>query len=109
SVITPEMGAAIHAMNDEMEAAGKLKFACGVSPASTAKTLLKQNDGSVSITDGPFTETKEHIGGLLLLEADSLDEALAWARRGAANFPAPVEVREIFFQADPKHATQSAS
>lgn len=104
SVVTPEMAAAIHALNDEMEAAGALKFACGVSPAGTAKVLLKQDDGKVAITDGPFTETKEHVGGLVLVEAEE-DQVMEWARRGAANFRAPVEVRQIFFQADPKHAT----
>jgi hypothetical protein len=109
SVLTEANIAAIHALNDEMEAAGVLKFACGVSPASSAKTLLKQSDGKVSVTDGPFTETKEHIGGLLLLEADNLDEALAWARKGAANFRAPVEVRQIFFQADPKKGEKFSS
>ncbi|HUL34032.1 MAG TPA: YciI family protein [Candidatus Eisenbacteria bacterium] len=106
SVLTEETIAAIHALNDEMEAAGVLKFACGVSPASSAKTLRKQSDGRVSFTDGPFTETKEHIGGILLLETANLDEALAWVRKGAANFLAPIEVRQIFFQADPKRPAE---
>ncbi len=107
SVITEETIAGIHALNDEMEAAGALKFACGVSPASSAKTLRKHSDGKISVTDGPFTEAKEHIGGLLLIEAANLDEALAWVRKGSAHMLAPVEVREIFFQADPKHATSA--
>lgn len=99
---TEETVAAIHALNAEMEAAGALKFACGLSPASSARTLRAQPDGKVLVTDGPYAETKEHIGGFLLLEAAGLDEVLAWARKGAVAFRGPVEVREIFFQPDPE-------
>jgi hypothetical protein len=90
----------IHALNREMIAAGVRKFACGLSPAASAKTLRKQPDGKVLLTDGPYSETKEHIGGLLVLEAANLDEALAWARRGAVT-SAPVEVREVLFRPAP--------
>jgi len=90
----------IHALNRELIAAGVRKFACGLSPAASAKTLRKQPDGKVLVTDGPYSETKEHIGGLLVLEAANLDEALAWARRGAVT-SAPVEVREILFRPAP--------
>src|SRR5262249_34535902 len=89
----------IHALNREMIAAGVRKFACGLSPASNAKTLRKQPDGKVLVTDGPYTETKEHIGGFAILEAADLDEALAWAHKGAVAYP--VEVREIFFRPAP--------
>jgi hypothetical protein len=51
----------------------------------------------VVITDGPYLETKEHIGGFWILEAANLDEALAWARKAAVACRAPVEVREILF------------
>jgi len=104
SVETEETAAAIHALNDEMESAGALKFACGVSPARHARTLRAQADGSVLVTDGPYIETKEHIGGFLLLEAADLEAAIAWARKGASVFRGPVEVREIFFEPDPKDA-----
>jgi hypothetical protein len=50
----------IHALNREMIAAGVRKFACGISPASNAKTVRKEADGNVIITDGPYTETKAH-------------------------------------------------
>jgi len=89
-----------------MEAAGALKFACGVSPAGCARTLRKRPDGKVLVTDGPYMETKEHIAGFLLLDAADLDEALAWARKGAGAFAGPVEVRELFFQPDPKEGTR---
>jgi hypothetical protein len=91
---------AIYAVNREMIAAGIRKFACGLSPAAKARTLRKQPDGKVLIKDGPYTESKEHIGGLLVLEAADLDEALAWARKGAVT-SMPIEVREILFHPTP--------
>jgi hypothetical protein len=106
SVETEETMLAIHALNAEMEAAGALKFACGISPASSARTLRKQPNGTVLVSDGPYIETKEHIGGLLLLEAADMDEAVAWARKGAVAMGGPVEVREIFFQPDPEEARE---
>jgi hypothetical protein len=83
SAVTEAMIEEIHALNREMIAAGARKFACGISPASNAKTVRKQPDGTVLVTDGPYTETKEHMGGFWILEAADMDEALAWARKGA--------------------------
>jgi hypothetical protein len=83
STVTEAMMEEIHALNREMIAAGIRKFACGISPAANAKTLRKQSDGKVLVTDGPYTETKEHMGGFWILEAANMDEALAWGRRGA--------------------------
>jgi hypothetical protein len=96
----------IHALNRELIAAGARKFACGLSPASNAKSLRAQPDGTVLVTDGPYLETKEHIGGFWILEAADLDEALAWARKGAVACRASGEVRPIFFAPDPKGATE---
>ncbi|HET8551550.1 MAG TPA: YciI family protein [Gammaproteobacteria bacterium] len=90
----------IHAVNREMVAAGVRKFACGLTPAANARVLQKQPNGKVLVTDGPYIETKEHIGGVLVLEADNMDEALAWVRKGAVT-QAAVEVREIFFRPAP--------
>lgn len=95
---------AIHALGREMEAAGVTKFACGLYPPSSSKSLRYQPDGKVSITDGPFTETKEYMGGFSVIEAPDLDEAVEWARRGAAVCRASGEVRPIFFVPDPKEA-----
>ena len=94
SKVDPAMGPAIHALNKEMEAAGVMKFACGLGPA---KSLRTQPDGKVLVTDGPYLETKEHIGGYWILECADMDEALAWARKGVAATRGQVEVREIFF------------
>ena len=56
SAVTEAMIEEIHALNREMIAAGARKFACGISPASNAKTVRKQPDGTVLVTDGPYTE-----------------------------------------------------
>ena len=98
SSMDEQAGREIHALNEQMEAAGALFFAGGLYPPSLAKTVRAQPDGKVLITDGPYAETKEHIGGLLILDAASVDEALEWARKGALAGRMPVEVRQIFFQ-----------
>jgi hypothetical protein len=90
----------IDALNEEMEAKGVRLFAGGLRPASEAKTLRIQPDRKVLITEGPYLETKEHVGGFWILEVADLDEALAWARKAVVACRAPVEVRS-FFRSDP--------
>jgi len=85
----------IRALNLEMVAAGIRTFVGGLSPASNAKSLRAQPDGKVLITDGPYLETKEHIGGFWVLEVADLDEALAWGRKAAVACRVPVEVRSF--------------
>src|ERR1700733_7973418 len=85
----------IHALNREMIAAGVRSFAGGLSPASNAKSLRAQPDGKVLITDGPYLETKEHIGGFWILKAADLDAALVWGRKEAGAGRAPVGVRQF--------------
>ena len=87
-------GRKIHEFNKEMEAAGVMKMACGLG---AAKSLRAKPDGGVLITDGPYLETKEHIGGIYILECADMDEAVAWARKGVLAARGQVEVREIFF------------
>jgi hypothetical protein len=106
SLETEAMIEEIHALNREMIAAGARKFACGLSPAGSAKSLQTQPNGKVLVTDGPYTETKEHMGGFWVLEAADLDGALEWARKGAVACRASGEVREILFKPDPKRATE---
>ena len=93
SVETEAMSRDIDALNDEMKAAGVRIFVGGLSPASSARSLRARPDGKVVITDGPYVETKEHIGGFWVLEAANLDDALAWGRKAAVACRAPVEVR----------------
>ena len=83
----------IDALNNEMITAGVRVFVGGLQPPRNAKSLRVKPDGKVLITDGPYTEAKEHIGGLWVLESASLDEALAWGRKAAIACRAPVEVR----------------
>ena len=94
-VETEAMSRDIDVLNDEMVATGVRIFVGGLSPASSARSLRGQPDGKVLLTDGPYTETKEHIGGFWVLEAADVDEALAWGRKAAVACRAPVEVRPI--------------
>jgi hypothetical protein len=87
------MGRDIDTLNEEMVAAGVRIFVGGLTPAREAKSLRAQPDGKVLTTDGPYLETKEHIGGFWVLEAADLDEALAWGRKAVVACRAPVEVR----------------
>ena len=89
----------IHALNREMIAAGVRKFAGGLGPAHT---LRAQPNGELLLTDGPYLQAKEHVGGLWILETTNLDEALAWARKGAKACRSAIEVREIFFMPAPE-------
>jgi hypothetical protein len=83
----------IDVLNEEMVAAGVRIFVGGLLAASSAKSLRAQPDGKVLVTDGPYLETKEHIGGFWVVEAADLNEALAWGRKAAVACRAPVEVR----------------
>jgi hypothetical protein len=100
STVTEAMVEEIHVLNREMIAAGVRKFACGISPAGNAKTVRKQPDGTVLVTDGPYIETKEHIGGFWIIEAADLDEALEWAGKATRACRGAVEVRP--FQDEPE-------
>jgi hypothetical protein len=82
----------IDAMNRELEAAGSWVFAGGLHPPSTA-TVIRVKDGDALMTDGPFTEGKEHIGGFTIIKAPDLDVALGWGRRLAQATTLPIEVR----------------
>jgi hypothetical protein len=83
----------IDALNDAMKAAGVRVFVGGLHPASSAKSLRAKSNGEVLITDGPYLETKEHVGGFWVLKAANLEDALAWGRKAAVVCRAPVEVR----------------
>jgi hypothetical protein len=78
----------------EMQQAGAWVFSSGLD-APPASTVLHVADGAVMETDGPYTEGKEHIGGLTIIKADSREEALAWTRRMAAIITLPLELRPM--------------
>jgi hypothetical protein len=79
-------------LNAEMRAAGVWVFAGGLHPPSTA-TVLRPSGDDVLIIDGPYVESKEHLGGFNIIEVPDLDAALAWGRRLAEVITLPVEVR----------------
>ena len=89
------MGRDIAALNEEMNAAGARVFVGGLQPVSRAKSARVRAGGKVLITDGPYTETREHVGGFWVLEAASMEEALAWGSKAAIACRAPVEVRQF--------------
>ena len=84
--------AKVLALNEEMAANGTLVFGGGLQPKSSA-TVVRATGGDVSMTDGPFAETKEQMGGFWIIEAPHLDAALEWAGKAAAACEGPVEVR----------------
>ena len=84
--------AATGEFNDRLQREGRLVFADGLEPASTATTVDGQRDRPV-LTDGPYLETKEHLGGFWVIEAADLDEALALAAEGSRACRGVVEVR----------------
>lgn len=83
----------IDALNDEMVAAGVRAFVGGLHGPGSATSLRPKPDGDVLVTDGPYLETKEYVGGLWVLDCADLDEALAWGRKAAIACRVPVEVR----------------
>jgi hypothetical protein len=85
-------------LNAELQAAGAWVFGGGLQPASIA-TVVREEGGEVVVTDGPFTESKEHVGGFWVIEVDDLDAALAWAAKATKACGEPVEVRP--FQENP--------
>ncbi|MDB4882267.1 MAG: hypothetical protein JWL95_1033 [Gemmatimonadetes bacterium] len=95
-VLAPEKLAPIMAemqvMNEELVATGSWVFAGGLHDPDTA-TVVRAEGGDVVMTDGPFVEGKEHIGGFTVIKAPDLDAALGWGRRLARITKLPIEVR----------------
>jgi hypothetical protein len=93
----------ISALNKEMIAADVRIFAGGLEPARSAKSMRTKPNGEVFTTDGPYLETKEHVGGFWLLKCVDMDEALAWGRKATVACRVPVEVR-AFLEYRPKES-----
>jgi hypothetical protein len=92
SVDLEQIGRDLDALNQELKAAGAWVFAGGLHPPSTATVLRLEND-DVLLTDGPFAEGKEHIGGFTIINAPDLDAALKWGRKLTRATSLPIEVR----------------
>jgi hypothetical protein len=90
----------MHRLRSELQTAGSWVFAGGLHPPSTA-TVLRASGDEVLVTDGPFVEGKEHLGGFTIIKAPDLDVALAWGRRYAQAAPGlSIEVRPFQGEAD---------
>ena len=86
-------------LRDEMKAAGAWVFSGGLNAPSTA-TVLRFDGSDVLLTDGPFAEGKEHVGGFWVIKAADLDAALAWAAAASRACANPVEVRPFQEEAE---------
>ncbi len=88
------MVAQVGAFNEELTSSGSWVFGGGLMPVSSA-TVITVTGGDVSMTDGPYAESKEIMGGFWIIEAPDFDAALEWGRKGAAACEGPVEVRPM--------------
>lgn len=89
----------VEAVNEQLREAGAWVFGGGLMPPATA-TVVRAENGRTVLTDGPYAETKEHLGGFWVIRAADLDEALRWAGKATVACRAPIEVRP--FQDEPE-------
>ncbi|HLM04257.1 MAG TPA: YciI family protein [Blastococcus sp.] len=82
----------LDAIREELQAQGSWVFAGGLHDPD-ASTVLRPEDGEVVVTDGPYAEGKEHLGGITVIDVPDLDAALEWGRRTALASTLPIEVR----------------
>jgi hypothetical protein len=82
----------VMALQADMKSAGAWVFGGRLTDPETA-TVVRMSGGQVLTTDGPFVESKEHLGGFYIIEADNLDAALDWASKVTRTINAPIEVR----------------
>jgi hypothetical protein len=94
------MYAQVDEFNQRLKDAGAWVFAGGLHPTSTATVVRANKDADALMTDGPYIEAKEQLGGFWVIKAPDLDAALAWAKGGSLACEGPVEVRP--FQEDPE-------
>ena len=87
-----EIGREVLAVREELRSTGSWVFSGGLQAPSTA-TVVNPGQESAPMTDGPYVESKEHLGGLTIITAPDLDEALEWARKLALATTLPIEVR----------------
>jgi hypothetical protein len=85
----------VSVLNDQMKTAGVWVFGGGLVPASSATVLRADVAGAVSMTDGPYAETKEQMGGFWVIDAPDFDAALDWAGQATVACEVPIEVRSF--------------
>jgi hypothetical protein len=98
--VMEKITADVTALNAELQQSGAWVFAGGLHPSSTA-TVVRVEGGGILITDGPFVEGKEHVGGFWVIKAPDLDAALEWGRKATRACTVPIEVRP-FREEDPE-------
>jgi hypothetical protein len=84
----------VDAVNNELQEQGAWVFACGLEAPDIA-TVVRDQNGQIVTTDGPFAEAKEHLGGFWIIKCEDLDAALAWAEKATRACQGPVEVRPL--------------
>lgn len=89
----------VNAVDQELRSAGAWVFSGGLHAPSTATVVHPRREG-MPMTDGPYVEGKEHIGGLTIIKAANLDEALEWGRKLARATTLPIEVRPFHDEPD---------
>ncbi|MGW5030537.1 YciI family protein [Streptomyces nigra] len=96
--VLAEIGKNLDALNQDLREAGAWVFAGGLHGPQSS-TVLRPRDGDVLVTDGPYAEGKEMLGGISLIQAPDLDAALEWGRRLALATTLPIEVRPFVGEA----------
>ena len=91
-----EVWAGVNSLGDRLTEAGAFVFKGGLKGSAESATVVRQSGGDFVMTDGPYTETKEHLAGFWIINAADLDEALEWAKLAAAAEQRPIEVRPMF-------------
>ncbi len=93
---TRRVWADVNALIDRMTDAGAYVFKSGLDGGGESATVVRPSGGDFVMTDGPYTETKEHLAGFWIVNAADLDEALEWAKLAALAEQRPIEVRPFF-------------
>jgi hypothetical protein len=105
---TQQVWAGVNTLGDKMRDAGAFVFKSGLQGGPESATVVHHSGSDVVITDGPYTETKEHLAGFWIINAADLDEALEWAKQAATAEMRPIEVR-AFFDGDLDDALDAAA
>jgi hypothetical protein len=93
---TRQVWAGVSELSDRLTDAGAFVFKGGLQGGAESATVVRQSGGDFLMTDGPYTETKEHLAGFWIINAADLDAALEWAKLAAAAEQRPIEVRPLF-------------
>lgn len=93
---TQQVWAGVNALGERMTDAGVFVFKGGLQGGSESATVVRQSGDNFLVTDGPYTETKEHLAGFWIIDASDMDAALEWAKLASAAELRPIEVRPLF-------------